>query len=154
MPTMWNFSWLKNHLWMWLCSSLCIWTNYSVAIVIAMRKILGTSSDWGSVGRKLYRALSYWYQLWEIISTECTYVMNETLSQYYLTWGSHVMGLCRLMYIIFCFKPQSQYSVCVFCSFMTYRKNRFIKNHTYIWVVKTLDIVASSIIYTYDVDKT
>ena len=31
---------------------------------------------------------------------------------------------------------------------------RFIINHTYVWLGKTLDIVASSIIYTYDVNKT
>ena len=33
-------------------------------------------------------------------------------------------------------------------------KNMYVKNHTYTWVGKTLDIVVSTIISMYDVDKT
>ena len=38
--------------------------------------------------------------------------------------------------------------------FVTSSSNKFIKNHTYVRVGNTLDIVASSILYTYDVDNT
>ena len=48
------------------------------------------------------------------------------------------------------------WSICRVCirQFVTSMSNRFIKNHTYIWLGKTMDILASSIISTHDVDKT
>ena len=69
-------------------------------------------------------------------------------------------------WIMFWFLPQ--YFFCSFCvpehesklptgsasaNLWILDKNRFIKNHTYIWVGKNLDIVASSIISTSDTNK-
>ena len=60
MPTMWNFSWQKNHFLMRLCSSSCRRTNQSVEIVIVVRKRSGISSNWREMGERLWRALSDW----------------------------------------------------------------------------------------------
>ena len=139
--------------------------------MIAISKRSGNSSDWREMGEQLWRAISNWYQWREIISTDCTWELNQTWSHNYLTRGLHVIELCRLTWIMFWFLPQSQNSVHFYVHFVFQSMSLkylqglhppicdfkikwiFQKSHLHLGR-KNMDIVASSIFSAYDVNKT